>query len=54
MESLTTFDPTTIERLLTESNQLLLHIYACQLFVVGVVGASVVCFLLYKFLRKFI
>lgn len=46
-------DTTTIELLLAENNDLLAHVYATQLFVIGVVGASLVLFLLYKFLRKF-
>ena len=39
--------------LLVTTNNLLMHIYAAQLFIIGVSGAGLVCFLLYKFLRKF-
>lgn len=49
-----TFDTTALETLLAQNNELLLHIYAFQLFAIGVIGAVFVCFLLYKFLRKFI
>lgn len=43
----------SIEALMLQNNELLAHIYALQLFVVGVVGAVFVLVLLYKFLRKF-
>lgn len=43
----------TVEYLLAENTELLLHIYTAQLFVIGVGGACFVVFLLYKFLRKF-
>lgn len=39
--------------LLAQNNELLAHVYASLLFVIGVSGASLVVFLLYKFLRKF-
>lgn len=42
-----------VETLLAQNNELLLRIYATQLTVIGVLGAIGVCFLLYKFLRKF-
>lgn len=47
METASTID------LLATNNELLLRIYTTQLFVVGVLGAVFVLFLLYKFLRKF-
>lgn len=43
----------TVETLLAQNTELLLRIYTCQLFAIGVVGALLVVFLLYKFLRKF-
>ena len=43
----------TVESLLAQNTELLLRIYTAQLFVIGVVGALLVVFLLYKFLRKF-
>lgn len=46
-------DTTTIETLLVQNNELLCSIYAVLLFQVGVTGALLVLFLLYKFLRKF-
>lgn len=39
--------------ILTEQTKLLQGIYYNQLLVIGVVCAVLVCFLLYKFLRKF-
>lgn len=39
--------------LLAQNNQLLAQLYASVLFIIGVSGASLVVFLLYKFLRKF-
>lgn len=41
------------EHLLTKNNDLLLHIYTLQLFVVGCVVAVGVVFLLYKAIRIF-
>lgn len=38
---------------LAQQTDLLKHIYATQLWCIGVIGACVVLFLLYKFLRKF-
>lgn len=38
---------------LETTNELLLRMYTTQLFVIGVLGAVFVCFILYKFLRKF-
>lgn len=46
-------DISTLETLVAQNNELLLRVYTCQLFVIGVAGASIVIFLLYKFLRKF-
>lgn len=46
-------DTSSLETLVAQNNELLLHIYSAQLFVIGVCGASLVIFLLYKFLRKF-
>lgn len=46
-------DTTTIESLLAMNVELLKHIYAIQLWTIGVCGACLVLFLLYKFLRKF-
>lgn len=43
----------TTEALLVETNELLTRIYAAQLFLIGVGGALLVLFLLYRFLRKF-
>lgn len=43
----------TLETLLAQNNELLLHIYALQLWAVGIAGALFVLFLLYNFLRKF-
>lgn len=42
-----------LENLVAQNGTLLAQIYTAQLFVIGVVGAGVVLFLLYKFLRKF-
>ena len=42
-----------IETLLVQNNDLLARLYVGQLFVIGVTGACLVVFLLYKFLRKF-
>lgn len=42
-----------LETLLTQNNDLLLHIYSAQLFCIGVGGAGVVIFLLYKFIKQF-
>lgn len=42
-----------VETLLAQNVDLLLHIYTAQLFVIGITGACLVIFLLYKFLRKF-
>lgn len=39
--------------LLSQNVKLLQSIYVSQLFVIGVVGAVVVCMILYKFLREF-
>lgn len=36
-----------------QSNQLILHLCAFSLFTIGVAGALLVLFLLYKFLRQF-
>lgn len=44
---------TNIEILSAQNGELLLHIYAVQLFAIGVVGACFVLFLLYKFLKAF-
>lgn len=38
---------------LAENSELLLRIYVCQLFAIGVCGAVGVLFLLYKFLKAF-
>lgn len=46
-------DMTTLETLVAQNNELLMHIYTAQLIVIGVAGASLVIFLLYKFIRKF-
>lgn len=43
----------TINQLITQNNDLLLHIYTLQLFVVGCVVAVGVVFLLYKAIRIF-
>lgn len=43
----------TISNQLAENSELLLHIYVCQLFVLGVVGAIFVLFLLYKLIKAF-
>lgn len=58
-ENITSVDLTQLENLvaqngekLHETSDLLLHIYTAQLFVIGVVGACFVVFLLYRFLRK--
>lgn len=46
-------EPTeSIASLLAMNVELLKHIYATQLWCVGVGGACLVLFLLYKFLRK--
>lgn len=42
-----------IELLLSQNTDLIAHIYAVCLFVVGVTGAVLVCYILYRFLRKF-
>lgn len=46
-------DISALETLLAQNNNLLLHVYAYQLFLVGVVGAVAVVFLLYKFIKQF-
>lgn len=46
-------DISTLEQMLAQNNELLCSIYAVLLFLVGVGGALLVLFLLYKFLRKF-
>lgn len=46
-------DISTLETLVAYNNQLLEGIYITLLFIVGVVPAVGVCYLLYKFLRKF-
>lgn len=46
-------DLTNLEILLEKNNTLLLHTYVAQLWIIGVVSAIAVCYLLYKFLRKF-
>lgn len=46
-------DPTTLEVLLVQNNELLAQIYVAQLYVIGVVAGVFVLFLLYKFLRLF-
>lgn len=46
-------DISTLESLVAQNNELLLRIYTVLLFAVGVCGALLVLFLLYKFLRKF-
>lgn len=46
-------DTSALETLLAQNNELLCSIYAVLLFMVGVGGACLVLFLLYKFLRKF-
>ena len=46
-------DTAALESLIVQNNDLLLHIYTLQLFCIGVVGAALVCYLLYTFLRKF-
>lgn len=43
----------TISTQLAENSELLLRIYACHLFAIGVIGAVGVLFLLYKFLKVF-
>lgn len=43
----------TISTKLAENSELLLRIYTCQLFAIGVIGAIGVLFLLYKFLKAF-
>lgn len=43
----------TLSTQLAENSELLLRIYTCQLFAIGVVGAVGVLFLLYKFLKAF-
>lgn len=43
----------SIEQLITQNNDLLMHIYTLQLFVVGCVVAVGVVFLLYKAIRIF-
>ena len=42
-----------ISNSLAENSELLLRIYTCQLFAIGVLGAIGVLFLLYKFLKAF-
>ena len=42
-----------VETLLAQNNELLTRIYVTDLAVIGITGAVFVCFLLYKFLRKF-
>lgn len=42
-----------IEILTAQNSELLLRIYTCQLFAIGVIGAIGVLFLLYKFLKGF-
>ena len=42
-----------LEALIAENNYLLRQLNTSALFVIGVAGASIVLFLLYKFLRKF-
>lgn len=37
----------------SQTNELLLHIYATQLWCIGVVAVIAIVYLLYKFLRKF-
>lgn len=39
--------------LVVQSNDIALHNYATFLVVIGVLGATFVCILLYNFLRKF-
>jgi len=43
----------TLETLMAQNNEILMHIYVALLFVIGCGVASGVVFLLYKFLRKF-
>lgn len=42
-----------LETMLAENNMLLRQLNTSILFIIGVAGASIVLFLLYKFLRKF-
>lgn len=46
-------DISTLETLVAQNNELLLHIYTALLWVIGVLCAVGVLVLLYKFLRKF-
>lgn len=46
-------DMSTLEALVAQNNELLLRVHTAQLFIIGVSGALLVIFLLYKFLRKF-
>lgn len=41
------------EILLQDIAELLGHIYVAQLFCIGAIGAVLVCFILYKFLKAF-
>lgn len=51
MQNGTLLEQTTTK--LAENGELLLRIYTCQLFAIGVIGAVGVLFLLYKFLKAF-
>lgn len=45
-------DLTTLENLSRQSVDMLQRIYVAQLFVIGVVGAVVVCVILYSLIKK--
>lgn len=42
-----------IETLLTQNTELIARVYSVCLFGVGVTGAILVCYILYRFLRQF-
>lgn len=50
---LSSIDLSNIETSLAQNNYLLQQLNTSLLFIIGVTGASMVLFLLYKFLRKF-
>lgn len=49
----TTLSLEALETLMAQNNELLTRIYINQLFVIGVVGALFVLFVLYNFIKKF-
>lgn len=46
-------DTTNLELLVTQQTEILHAIYISLLFIIGVVGAVFVCYLLYKFIKSF-